>query len=392
MTDHPRDKRPADEKGSSIELQPEWGSQEASTKPEPVAVRKPGDAGELFRRSAADQEDVALIEAESRSVSRQRLLAGIVLALLVAGAGVGLYLFQTRTIFSIKTADTNLYDDSLVALEVVVEMNRQGKVSLGKKEFPVEAGPAQTLRFQVPFSELKLGENDRMIRLTDSDGSLITERKIKLYHDFELKMNRSKLKAPDYEFIFDLKIPKGWTIRVQGDDYKDVKASVPFSLKEIFEKAEAQPKPEYRFDVQIVIVRPDQTQIEHIQRAKVDLPSTSLVVEGFLGKLQVVSEAKVTLRGRTEPGARLLVGGKKAEVAEDGSFETKVELGPASKDYSLPKGRSAKKARELAEAAAKKDGVEVEVLSVAPKKVRKALYFQFLRVSPEIARRYASLH
>lgn len=359
----------------------------------PLPDHQSGEAGDRpSRQSLAEYEERLLQDEEEREEKRRRVLTALLVAILLLGAALTLYLLDSRTHYELQVTQASHHHQGIVELLASVKIDRPATLRLGQDERSLAPGGRERITFSLPFSSLELGENVRELELRLPDGKHVTRKKLYIFKDFDVEPDLSAALQPPHRLRLSFRLPRGWKLEAQGRQLQAPGGEVTIPLQDLFAAVDEQRASPVPIRTPLRIVRPDGTEVEVTHEVAIPLPVTRLVLEAPQGKLTVLAAPVAVVRGRTEPGAAVTVGGRPVTVGPRGEFAVEVELGPIVEGFSLPDAATTEHASLLAEQAAERQGLEVEIIADAPQKVKATHHIDFLRVSPAAARRWDALH
>ncbi len=380
--------------GGDLELTPQWGEVTgADEQPaRQVPVRKKGDISEAMMPSAADAQYREDIAAQSKQVAKERKL-GIVLLALVLIAFAGTTAWKILKVEISLTASTEtLHKGEKVAVAVKVATSHDVEVGLqGIGEKKTVAPGESELAFEVPLADLKLGANPLKVEVRKG-GDVIKEAEITAFHDFELKVDKTKLANKPHNVYLNFKMAEGWKARVNGEEFEPSAggmASVPVSMAQIFGSLDRFETPQYKLDVPVKIVRGSGHEFVFLQKVDVMLPQARMELAVKQDAL-VVAGKKAVIAGRADPGATVKVDGKMAEVAEDGAFEASVKL-PKNKGFKIKAKDLAGAMTEVRTAVEAGKGKVVKIVVKTEGKVPSTGELLVLRAKGKVAKKFAKL-
>ena len=329
-----------DKQGSgdgSLEMTPSWGDAPGGeSKPKQVAVRKKGDVAEAMQPTAADQAYNEEIAAASKKVAKERKL-GFALMLTAIVVFVGLVAWKvTKVEVSITAEADSNYKSKTAQISVKVKSSHDVEVGVdghGDKE-TVSPGESE-LKFDLKLDDLKLGANNLNVQVLKG-GAVVKAAEVTVYRDFTLSIDKGKLADKPHNLYLNFTMPAGWKASLDKQEYEPSdggKVAVPLSLQKVFDALDRFQEPQYRVEAAVKIIRDTGDEFLHIEKVDVVLPQARLEL-GIAKDAIVVGGKAAKIRGKVDPGSRVLVDGAAATVEEDGAFAASVKL-PKAKGFKL---------------------------------------------------------
>ena len=365
---------------------------------EPREPREPRDGGSLtpLPESSGDFDEQDLLD-QATAADRNSKIAGVLIAIsLLLGIATIILLLGSRATWTLDTEARYDYAQRQVEVEATVTVNRPAVLFLEggtpAERYQLAAEVERQATFVFPFASLPLGPSGRTLVLQEEQGeaAIIARVELPLFRDYEVQEDLTTLTPPDYLLGLQFQLPAGNRLTVAGQELSGTTATARVALAELYARVDELEGTTAVYPVPVRIVRADGTTLEGQHTVTVPLPVTPLAVEQPTAALTVTAAGELLVRGRTRPGARVLVGGGAVTVDATGGFEVLVGLGEVS-SFQLPEQVTAEQAQTLAQDTARKQGVELELLADLPGHVPSSKNVQFLRISPEMAVRYDGL-
>ncbi|MCB9536388.1 MAG: hypothetical protein H6704_08995 [Myxococcales bacterium] len=300
-----------------------------------VAQRPPKAPRSAEERQRADLYNAARIAAavaaEERRAARtrtRRLLTFLAVAA-VAAAVAATFALREKTAFRAQVGQgmTVVRGDAAYDVRLTVETSGPAVVRHPGGEAAVE-GRAE-LRFDVPADSMQVGDNALELLVTPTEGAPVVLRpKVTVFY----RLSAPALGPPRAGTPVEatVRLMPGWTVAVEGGAVRPGPTPDSYVLAmdpaPLLARVDGLSGPTGELPVAMTLTGPAGETRRFTERLRLPLPDTPATV--FEPPFGWASEAdRVTLRGRTLPGAAVQVGSIGTRADAEGAFELIVPLG-----------------------------------------------------------------
>ena len=271
-----------------------------------------------------------------RTLALVGLIAVPLVGLLTAAA---IYLAggQIRVRLESRVAAGPARDEYQVTLNVIVEEGDPKEplvLTMFGKDEAFEGN--RSFVFRIPKGELKTGHNPLDAVVKQPNGDEVGRLRVTISVDYTFDVERTVLRPGDTSFTAMFRVAEGANLYVDGASVRpsdDGRLAVSVGLADVLSRIDALPQPGYPYKLAFRVRRADGSEHPYAETVQLVLPSAELEV-WRPARQYVTVQPRVTIVGKSEPGAEVRVDGRRIRSGADGSFQYVHPL-PATGDHRI---------------------------------------------------------